>query len=513
MPDFIEELGLEPGSIAVVGPDSRLTWAAVDLVLNRCANALLQADLGASRRVAVFAENSCETAMAHLAGLFGGASTVPVNFHLTSSEVAYILRDSRTEVVFAGPETVEWAVEAARLAEVSTVVAWGDCETSGALSWDEWLESGSDSPPPDDVRPLPNMLYTSGTTGVPKGTELPPTMFAGGSTIREHLENVRENRFAKLGTHLVLGPMYHTGPLSGMRSLLAGVPSIVTGRFDAEETLRVISDNQVESTLMVPTHFVRLIDLPSKIREQYDVSSIRLVVHTGSKCPIEVKRAMIEWWGPVFVEAYGATEVGTTCSITSEEWLEHPGSVGRAVPPFTPLVVDDQGEEVPSGTEGRLFFQDSTGRGVVYPGDPAKSAAAHLKPGVFTLGELGHIDRDGYVYIGDRVSDMVVSGGVNLYPAEAEQVLIGHPDVADVACIGVPHREMGEELKALVVLSDPEKRVDEGEILGYCLQRLSHHKCPRTVTVVEDLGRTTMGKIDKRKLRSPWWDEPATTSD
>jgi acyl-CoA synthetase (AMP-forming)/AMP-acid ligase II len=222
---------------------------------------------------------------------------------------------------------------------------------------------------------------------------------------------------------------------------------------------------------------------------------------------------MIEWWGPVFVEAYGATEVGTTCSITSEEWLKHPGSVGRAVPPFTSLIVDDQGNEATPGTEGRLFFRDSTGRGVVYANDPERSAAAHLEPGVFTLGEVGHVDEDGYVYIDDRVSDMVVSGGVNLYPAEAEQVLVGHPDVADVACIGVPHREMGEELKALVVLADPGKWVGEGGLLDYCRLQLSHHKCPRSVTVVEDLGRTTMGKIDKRILRSPWWDKPAKGSD
>ena len=174
---------------------------------------------------------------------------------------------------------------------------------------------------------------------------------------------------------------------------------------------------------MVPTHFVRLLALPEDVRARYDVSSLRLVAHTGASCPIDVKRRMIEWFGPVLQDSYGATEVGTTCTISSEEWLEHPGSVGRAVPPFRAIVVDDDDNEVPPGTEGRLYFEDATGRGIVYPGDPEKTAQAHLRPGVFTLGEIGYITDDGFVYITDRFSDMIVSGGVNIYPAEAEQVL------------------------------------------------------------------------------------------
>ena len=219
---------------------------------------------------------------------------------------------------------------------------------------------------------------------------------------------------------------------------------MILGRFDAETTLAAIERHRIESAVMVPTHFVRLLALPAAVRNRYDASSMRLVAHTGAKCPDDAKRTMIDWWGPIFVDAYGATEVGTTCSITSEDWLTHPGSVGRPVPPFEALVVDDDNRGVPPNTEGRLYFRDTTGRGVVYHNDPEKSRAAHLEPGVFTLGEIGYIDDDGFVYITDRFSDMVVSGGVNLYPAEAENVLIEHPGVADVACIGVPHREMGE---------------------------------------------------------------------
>jgi len=214
---------------------------------------------------------------------------------------------------------------------------------------------------------------------------------------------------------------------------------------------------------------------------------------------------MIDWWGPVFFDAYGATEVGVTCGITSEEWLEHPGSVGRSVPPFTVLVLDDDDNEVAPGVEGRLFFRDATGRGIIYPNDAAKTAAANIAPGVFTLGEIGYVDADGYVFITDRFSDMVVSGGVNIYPAEAEQVLIRHPEVLDVACIGVPHPEMGEELKALVIPRDPTSPPSAQELIAFCRDNLSHYKCPRTLEIVDDIGRTTMGKVNKKALRAPYW--------
>lgn len=505
MPAFARLLAAErPTEIALRDPYRAMTWAEVDAALDRVANALRAADLGPAHRIAVFAENAGETALAHLGGLIAGASTVPVNFHLTADETAYILADSRTSVLFVGPETLERGVAAARQAGVGTVVAWRCPATGGVLDWDEWLAAAPAGEASLDAVPRPNLLYTSGTTGKPKGTELPPTMFAGGSTVAEHLEALKKNRFAAFGTHLVVGPMYHTGPLSGMRLLVAGVPSVILARFDAENTLRTIQEYRTETAVMVPTHFVRLLALPDDIKRAYDVSSMQLVAHTGAKCPVDVKRAMIEWWGPVFTDAYGATEVGTTCQITSQEWLEHPGSVGRCLPPFRARIFDDDGNELGPGQEGRLFFEDSTGRGIVYPNDPEKTKAAHIAPGVFTLGEIGYVDADGYVYITDRFSDMVVSGGANIYPAEAEQVLVQHPAVLDVACIGVPHREMGEELKALVMLRSGHE-VTGAELIAFCRDRLSHYKCPRSVDFVEDLGRTTMGKINKRSLRAPYW--------
>ena len=214
------------------------------------------------------------------------------------------------------------------------------------------------------------------------------------------------------------GPFLHNGLKWGFKGLL-GV------------ALAAIDQFKTETAVMVPTHFVRLLALPDEIKQKYDVSSMRLAAHTGAKCPVDVMRSMIEWWGPIFRDAYGASEVGTVCAITSEEWLKHEGSVGRTIPPFSAVVLDEDFNVLPASTEGRLFFRDATGRGIIYPNDPEKTASANPEPGLFTLGEIGYIDDDGYVFITDRFSDMVVSGGVNIYPAEAEQILIEHPSTRE----------------------------------------------------------------------------------
>ena len=507
MPQFAnEKVEHSPNAVALADPNHSYTWVETNEILNRCANNILESDLGEKRRVAVFAENAGETAFAHLGALLGGASSVPVNFHLTAEEAAYILEDSEAQILFVGPHTLERGLEAARQAGVQKVIGW-KCEThEGLVDWTSWLQEGNPENPPDEIKPLPNLLYTSGTTGRPKGTELPPTMFAGGDSITQHIEGLKLSAFAEYGTHLVVGPMYHTGPLSGMRLLTLGIPSVVLGRFDAEKTLAAIDQHKTETAVMVPTHFVRLLALPDEIKQKYDVSSMRLAAHTGAKCPVDVMRSMIEWWGPIFRDAYGASEVGTVCAITSEEWLEHEGSVGRTIPPFSAEVLDEDFNVLPPNTEGRLFFRDATGRGIIYPNDPEKTASANPEPGLFTLGEIGYIDDDGYVFITDRFSDMVVSGGVNIYPAEAEQILIDHPDIADVACIGIPHPDLGEELKALIIPTNSDTPPDIGELSEWLRERLTHYKCPRSYELVGSLLRNTMGKINKRKLRDAYID-------
>lgn len=488
--------------------DERVTLsrAEVDDRLHRAANGLLALDLGPDRRIAVFAENSAETLLAYAAGLLAGCSVVPVGFHLTADEVAYILSDSDTRLVFTGPETLDRAVVAGEKAGVDTVVAWraGPGGTDGLLAWKTWMAGQPPAEPPRDVAPRPMLSYTSGTTGFPKGVEQPPAIWLGGATMAEHLERLDAHMLNAFPRQLVVGPLYHAGPQSAARALAVGRSVSVLGRFDAEATLAAIDRDRPQMTVMVPAHYQRLLALPDEVRQRYDVSSLKLVAQTGSACPVDVKRAMIDWFGPVFLEAYGATESGSVAMIMADEWLGHPGSVGRTVPPFEVMVLDDEGEPLPPLTEGRLYFRDTNGRGIVYHGDPAKTAEAHVAPGTFTLGEVGYVDADGYIFITDRVSDMVVSGGVNIYPAEAERVLAAHPAVADVVAIGVPNEDLGEELKALVVLAPGASATGE-ELIASCRDGLAHYKCPRTVDFVDSIPRDAMGKVAKRRIRAAYW--------
>jgi acyl-CoA synthetase (AMP-forming)/AMP-acid ligase II len=507
VPSFSARFAKErPEQVALRDPRNAWTWAEVDDRLNRVANALHATDLGPARRIAVYSENGVEVVLAHIGGLVAGCSTVPVNFHLTADEAAYILQDSQTKVLFVGPENAAAGVEAARQAGVPRVVGWRCEGIAGVEPFDDFLAGAANTAPPEDLAPRPNLLYTSGTTGRPKGTELPPTMFAAGATVAEHCDRLALSPNATLGVHLIVGPLYHTGPLSGSRSIVGGAPLVVLPRFDAEATLRAIHEHHCATMVMVPTHFVRLLQLPDEVKRKYDLSSLRVVSHTGAKCPVDVKHRMIQWFGPVLMEAYGATEVGTTCAINSEDWLRFPGSVGKCVPPFEPVVVDDDGNELPVNTEGRLYFRDANGRGIVYHNNAEQSKAAHLRPGVFTLGEVGYVNDEGFVFITDRFSDMVVSGGVNIYPAEVEQVLIDHPDVVDLACIGIPDAEMGERMIALVIRREGAT-VEAGELISWIRERVSHYKCPKEVRFVADLGRTAAGKINKKRLRAPFWED------
>jgi long-chain acyl-CoA synthetase len=439
--------------------------------------------------------------VAHAGALLGEAAAVPVNFHLTAGEIEYQVGESGARLLFVDSATRAAALEATAGRDV-TVVDLPDTGIQGGLAafidGTPWVTLRDDQP----VRP--NLLFTSGTTGRPKAVQLPPKTIGDSPDLAGFRKLITTQRMAKYGTHLVIGPLYHNGPLTATRLFLAGVPLVVHGSFDAERTLAAIEEFGVESSVMVPTHFVRCLALADDVRSRYDVSSLKCVVHTGGACPVAVKRSMLEWWGLVLYESYGGTESGSTCSIGPDEWLAHPGSVGRAVAPFEALVVDEEGNALPANTEGRLYFRDLTGRGIIYEGDPQKTADAHIAPGVFTLGEIGKIDDDGFVYITDRFSDMVVSGGVNIYPAESEQALQRHPAVVDVACIGVPDNEMGEQLIAVVQLQPGAVGSPElaAELDAFCKDALAGYKRPRAFRFTDALPRNAMGKLDKKALRA-----------
>lgn len=497
---LITRAGSDPDGWAIQSDGyGESTWAQFTDATLRLAAKIQAVDLGPSRRVMVVARNRPSTVLAHVAALLGEASSVPVNSHLTSGELAYIGGESAARLVFVDSTTAAAVHEA--LADTGvTIVDLPESGVAGA-ALSEFVGGIDPIELDPGQRVIPSLLFTSGTTGRPKAVQLPPKTIGTTPTLAGFIEHAMAYKYAKLGTHMVVGPLYHNGPLTSVRLILGGVPIVVHYNFDAEKMLAAIEQHRVETSIMVPTHFVRCLNLPDDVRDRYDISSLRSVSHTGGACPIDVKRAMIKWWGPVLSESYGGTESGTVCTITSPEWLEHPGSVGRSQPPFEALIVDQLGKPLPTNTEGRLYFRDATGRGIVYEGDPDKTADAHLEPGVFTLGEIGKIDDDGYVYITDRFSDMVVSGGVNIYPAEAEQVLVKHADVIDAACVGIPDREMGERLIALVQ-ARPGYQPAADDLLAWCRLSLAGYKCPKEFRFVDEVPRNPMGKIDKKSLRA-----------
>jgi acyl-CoA synthetase (AMP-forming)/AMP-acid ligase II len=444
------------------------------------------------------------TVVAYLAQILAGCSGVPINYHLRADECAYILRDSDASLLFVGPENVERAVEAAALAGGMPVIAWGMPGREGVITWEDFLALGGEDEPPEDGRPRPYLHYTSGTTGFPKGTETPPGLYPGGEadTIREHIEALQAMQQGFDGPQLTAAPLYHSGQLACVkRCVAAGRSLVLMRRFDAEAVLAAIDRFGVGRMLMVPTHFARLLALPEDVRARYDVSSMTSLSHVGAPCPIDTKYRMLEWFGPVITEAYGATEQGVVSTISSAEWLAHPGSVGRVREGLELHVVDANGAELGPNEPGRLYFRDLSGFDVRFHNDDEKTESVHLEPGVFTIGEVGYVDDEGYLYLTDRFSDQIISGGVNIFPAEAEAAMATLEGVEDVACIGLPDGDLGEILHALVVPADPESPPNAAELLERTRARLTKYKCPRSVEFIADLGRNPLGKLNKIELR------------
>lgn len=432
----------------------------------------------------------------HRAGLY----FTPISWHSTPEEAQYIIENSEAKAFIASSRfsEVAHAVQVALGDQLGYLSVLGDIEGYASLEKD----SGSypDSPIEDQTAGR-EMLYTSGTTGRPKGVKFPLSGLPVSDTAPDDLSYIAEG-YGPGAVVLAPGPLYHASPLMASRAMHRfGGAALVIDKFDAEETLQYIEQYQVTHLICVPTHFLRMLKLPEDVRKKYDISSVKLIMHTGAPCPIETKYAMIDWFGPIIVEFYGGTERVGGALIRSDEWLAHPGSIGRSVMGKAYVVDETTWETLPPGETGVIYFD--TGEKFEYHGDQDKTKSMYSPQGWRTLGDIGRMDDEGYIYLTDRKSNMIISGGVNIYPQEAENRLITHPKVADVAVFGIPNEAFGEEVKAVVQPSDGVAvGADlEAELIAYCKDVLAGMKCPRSIDFDAELPRQDNGKLYKQALK------------
>jgi long-chain acyl-CoA synthetase len=449
-----------------------------------------------------------------------GAYPVAVNWHYTEDEARYLFNDSGAKVVVIHADLFTDAVRRALPQGVTVLVAetppqviaaYGLDPASarvrpGETDWNAWLER-FEPLLVGPAQPGSTIIYTSGTTGRPKGVRRPPStpeQTALGSKILMQCYGFDLDEPQSITT-VVVGPLYHSAPNAhGSMAARIGANLIITPRFDAEELLRLIHDRKVTNLNMAPIMFNRLLKLPGDVRRTYDLSSLCFVAHAAAPCPPPVKRAMIEWWGPIINEYYGSTEMGNVTYCTAEEWLAHPGTVGRPFPEAEVRVIDETMNDVPVREVGEVVCRI---RGLVdftYHGDNAKRLAAE-KRGLIAPGDVGYFDEDGFLYLCDRAKDMIISGGVNIYPAEIESELLRMPGVSDCAVFGIPDEEYGEAVCA-VIQPEPGALLDEAGVRAFARERMAGYKVPRRVEFHPELPREDSGKIFKRKLREPFWE-------
>jgi long-chain acyl-CoA synthetase len=466
--------------------------------------------VGAGDRVALLLRNSLEFLQASIATVPLGASAVPINWHWRGEEIAHVLGDSGAKVLVLHADL--WpALEGHVPAGVALVTVTeagmerpptpSDDDVPGAIHWEEWMQAMEPWQEAPEAAPV-SIIYTSGTTGKPKGV-----VRASSSDEKREETRAMLAQIFQLGEGertVIPAPMYHTAPnVYALASALLGMDMTIMERFDPEEFLRVVQERRVTVVQMVPTMFVRLLALPREVRESYDVSSLRWVVHAAAPCPPAVKREMIEWLGPIVAEYYGGTETGPVTYCTSEEWLAHPGTVGRPLAGARVRVVGEDGEELPAGESGEVYVWLDVWPDFTYEGDEEKRRAIE-RDGLVSVGDIGYLDEEGFLYLNDRRSDMVISGGVNIYPAEIEACLLGLDGVRDCAVFGIPDADFGEALAAHVEL-DEGSSLGEDDVRAHVRAGLASYKTPKVVVFEAALPREDSGKIFKRRLREPYW--------
>lgn len=500
----------------LIAGDRRIDMAEVNRRAAQAATGFLRLGLGDTDAIALYLRNDVAFFEASLAAGLIGAYATPINWHFTADEAGYILRDcgARALLVHADlwPAIAEAVPEGVAVfvvptpPEIRAAYRLADVPVApGMTEWDRWVDTHE---PLTGVAPPPraSMIYTSGTTGRPKGVR------------RQRPSPEQAARQIEFGGRtyglkpdgrtvaLMNGPMYHSAPNAyAMLAARTGAGIVLQPRFDPEEMLALIERHRITHMHIVPTMFVRLLKLPDEVKRRYDLSSLRWVIHGAAPCPPAVKRAMIEWWGPVINEYYGATETGITVWHSSAEALERPGTVGRVMDFAEVRVLDEAGRVLPPGSIGEIYMRVHDLPDFTYQGaDDKRREVGHEH--LVTVGDVGWMDEDGYVFLCDRKRDMVISGGVNIYPAEIESVLIGMPGVRDCAVFGIPDEEFGESLCAYVEPDDSGAPPTREAVRAFLAERLAKFKLPRVVEIAASLPREDSGKIFKRKLRTPYWE-------
>jgi long-chain acyl-CoA synthetase len=508
-----------PGTHAQTTPDKAayvmahsghvVTYRQLDERSNQCAHLFRGLGLQPGDNVALCMENHPRFFELVWAAQRAGLYYTAISSRLTAPEVAYIVNDCGARVFVSSAYKREVAGGVVQEAPGVSSFLMLDGTAPGYESYEAAVGAQPTIPVPDETEGQ-DMLYSSGTTGRPKGVKLPLSGQPAGSPnplllMVSGLWGMDANT-----VYLSPAPLYHAAPLRFCMAVQRlGGTAVVMEKFDPLEALALIERYRVTHSQWVPTMFVRMLKLPAEERRRFDVSSLRCAIHAAAPCPIPVKQEMIEWWGPVLFEYYGGTEGNGLTTINSNEWLTHKGSVGRAM--LGELhILDEKGEELPTGEIGTVYF--GGGPQFEYHNDPEKTAGSRSLQGWSTLGDIGYVDQEGYLYLTDRKANMIISGGVNIYPQEAENILVTHPKVADAAVFGVPNSELGEEVKAVV---QPADMADAGpeleqELIAFCQQHLARYKCPRSIDFEAELPRHPTGKLYKRLLKDRYWTGHAT---
>jgi acyl-CoA synthetase (AMP-forming)/AMP-acid ligase II len=474
------------------------TYAGLDAASNRFAHAMRALRLNQGDRIAILLPNHPRYLEIVWGAQRSGLYYVPVNHHLRPAETAYVLEDCGARLLVGTADLIGAIADRTPWAGPAQVVVLDGDPPPGAHRYDDLCADRPTTPLPDEAAGA-WMFYSSGTTGRPKGI-VPGAVGAplGTPTAFDQIVRTRFG-FDENLRYLVPAPLYHAAPLGwSIAAHRVGGTVVVLESFDARACLAAIERHRITHAQFVPTHFVRMLKLPREVREAYDLSSLQVVIHAAAPCPVEVKDAMLDWLGPIVTEFYSGSEGIGFCMISSAEWRAHRGSVGRPALGI-PHILDEAGQELTTGQVGEIWFE--TPASFVYHGDPERTSRSWNDRGWGTFGDLGYLDADGYLYLADRRADLVISGGVNLYPREAEDVLVLHPGVADVACVGVPDPDLGQVLVAAV---QPAAGVPAGGLLdeldAFAKQRLSAFKCPRRYLLVEEVPRLPTGKLLRRDL-------------